>query len=79
MTPAEAERAARVRLGSVASAHEEALSGRWEAGIESVLSERHGLGLGGRIRSIGGCGSEAPGAAFTSTHALGTDSLTFKN
>ena len=44
MSAAEAERAARVRFGSVTSAHEEALSGRWEAGIESVLGDI-GIGL----------------------------------
>ena len=39
MTAADAERAARIRLGSVSSVHEAALSSRWESGIESLLSD----------------------------------------
>ncbi|HEX6941485.1 MAG TPA: ABC transporter permease [Gemmatimonadaceae bacterium] len=64
MTAAEAERMARVRLGSVSSVHEEALSGRWESGIESVLSD-----LGTGLRTL----RKNPGftAAAVLTIALG--------
>ena len=64
MTAAEAERMARVRLGSVSSVHEEALSRRWESGIESVLSD-----LGTGLRTL----RKNPGftAAAVVTIALG--------
>jgi predicted permease len=39
MSPADAERAARARVGSVTSAREQALSSRWEAGIEPTLGD----------------------------------------
>ena len=64
MTAAEAERMARVRLGSVSSVHEEALSRRWESGLESVLSD-----LGTGLRTL----RKNPGftAAAVLTIALG--------
>ena len=43
-TPAEAERAARVEMGSLVSAREQALSGHWEARVEALLKDaRYGL------------------------------------
>ncbi|HZD51948.1 MAG TPA: ABC transporter permease [Woeseiaceae bacterium] len=44
MSPARAWRAARMQMGSVASAREEALSGGWEAGLESLFRDvRYGV------------------------------------
>src|SRR5688572_21635836 len=39
LSPVDAERAARVQMGSVSSAHEEALSNRWEAAVENTVSD----------------------------------------
>ena len=49
MSPADAARAARVQLGSVSAVHEQALSGGWEVGVESLIRDvRHGLRAAGR-------------------------------
>jgi predicted permease len=41
MTPADAARAARARIGSALGAREEALSGGWESGVDSLVQDLH--------------------------------------
>jgi len=50
MTPTDAERAARVQMGSVAGTHEQALSVRWEAGVERRVLEIGYAGTAGQKR-----------------------------
>jgi predicted permease len=69
LTPADADRAARAEIGSMTSAGEQALSGHWEARVESFLKDiRYGL------RAI----RRSPGfaAAAILTIALGTGANT---
>ena len=72
MAPVEAARAARARVGSRTAAHEEALSGRWEAGIESTITD-----IGYALRSLRQHRGFALAAILTMALGIGANTAMF--